>query len=297
MKYAISLAAVVMVAPAPGAQQSSPDLRALRESLRSSDQASSGFSAMKGFVRWLTLSNSDDLVLLLDGAPITRGREAAATLIGRLERLGHLSVSWQPLRVLVSEDGTLGVTFGVAAIAGPNFDQNAFGPYIRAWRRGTGDTWRLVAYVQNGLPLSGLDLASVAGITAGPPPGPRDEFALADLDFADAARRSNAPDAFARFSAPDAITFARGGDLNIGPSAIGARLAEGPAATAAWRWWPVLTIAAASGDVGVTVGESEIRLPGATVATLSKYVTVWQRQPDGSLKFVVDAGNARPGRK
>jgi hypothetical protein len=84
--------------------------------------------------------------------------------------------------------------------------------------------------------------------------------------------------------------------LNIGPTDIQTRLAEGPAGRADWRWWPLLTIAAASGDLGVTIGEAEIMPPGAAAPALSKYLSVWLRQPDGSLKYVVDAGSARPAR-
>ena len=62
---------------------------------------------------------------------------------------------------------------------------------------------------------------------------------------------------------------------------------------AQWRWHPVLSFVAASGDLGATIGEAEIRIPGVP-PIYSKYLTVWQKQPDGSLKFVADGGNARP---
>ena len=32
----------------------------------------------------------------------------------------------------------------------------------------------------------------------------------------------------------------------------------------------------------------------ASDAFYSKYLTIWLRQPDGSLKFLVDGGGARP---
>jgi hypothetical protein len=107
------------------------------------------------------------------------------------------------------------------------------------------------------------------------------------------ARDSGAPTAFYHFSAPDAMTLAPTGELNIGPTTIQTRLREGPAGTAAWRWWPVITIAARSGDLGATIGESEIQLSTSNIF-YSKYITVWRRQRDQSLKFVIDAGSARP---
>ena len=56
---------------------------------------------------------------------------------------------------------------------------------------------------------------------------------------------------------------------------------------------PVRSFVAQSGDLGATVGEAEISVPNAPVL-FSKYLTVWQKQADGSIKFVVDGGNARP---
>jgi hypothetical protein len=73
-------------------------------------------------------------------------------------------------------------------------------------------------------------------------------------------------------------------------------MSEGPAAAASWKWGPVRSIVAGSGDFGATIGEAEIRPPGGE-PFYSKYLTIWQRQPDGSLKFIVDGGNARPAPK
>ena len=131
------------------------------------------------------------------------------------------------------------------------------------------------------------------GVTAGPDGNP---FAQADLAFARLAADSGAATAFGRFVAPDGMTLAGTGELNIGPAAVRARLAQSPAATARWVWRPLITFAAASGDLGVTIGEATILRTDVepNAASYSKYLTVWQRQPDGSLKFVVDGGSGRP---
>jgi ketosteroid isomerase-like protein len=277
-----------------GAQTARSDARVARESLRSADAAMSGVSAMKGFVGSYTAA-ADDFVMLLEGAPILRGRDAVTALLRNQPRFRDMRVGWQPFRVLVSDDGTLGVTFGATALAGPNVDQPSFGRYVSVWRRDGSDRWRLVAQVHTGLVLA-ADLALPSGSVPGALAGgnPRDPFALADLAFARMARDSTAPVAFARFAAPNGMTFGATGELNLGPRDIQARLAEGPAARSAWQWGPVLTIAAPSGDLGVTIGEAAITAPNGGPATYSKYLTVWQRQADGSLRYVVDAGNARP---
>ena len=124
----------------------------------------------------------------------------------------------------------------------------------------------------------------------------QDPFAEADRAFARLAADSGAPHAFRRFIAPDGVTFAGTGEINIGPVNVYSRMSQGPAAKAAWKWWPARTIAATSGDLGATIGEAEIQPPGGA-PIYSKYITVWQRQPDGALKFIVDGGNSRPAPK
>src|SRR5262249_28182146 len=119
-----------------------------------------------------------------------------------------------------------------------------------------------------------------------------DPFSAADLAFSRMAGDSGAPAAFYRFGAPDVITFAGTGELNVGPANLRARMLEGRAATAAWSWHPVLSFSAASGDLGTTIGEAVIKL--GNDASYSKYITIWQRQPDGSIKFIVDGGSSRP---
>ena len=295
---ALTAVTLLLSACSLGAQASDSAARAVRESLRAADRAMSGFSAMKGFTRSFNDATTDDFVMLVEGAPIVRGRDEVGALLDRQDRLGKMVVSWQPFRVLVSRDGTLGVTFGATAISGPGVDERSFGRYVSVWRRGSGDTWQLAAQVQTGLIPPGA-LVLPPGDVAGALPGgsPRDPFALADIAFARMAADSTAPVAFGRFSAPNGVTFGGGGELNIGPADIQARLAESPAARATWRWGPVLTIAAGSGDLGVTIGEAEIQAPGASAPAYSKYLTVWQRQPNGENKYVVDAGNARPRRR
>ncbi len=116
-----------------------------------------------------------------------------------------------------------------------------------------------------------------------------------DNAFARMAVDSGAPAAFYYYGAPDAMTLAGTGELNVGPAGIRARLAEGPVGKAKWEWRPVVTIAAPSGDLAATIGTAEIRLgPGPDDVFFSKYMTIWKRQPDGFLRFVVDGGSGRP---
>ena len=62
-------------------------------------------------------------------------------------------------------------------------------------------------------------------------------------------------------------------------------------------WQPVYALAAASGDLGFSIGESvatSLGPSGAAVQRFGKYLTVWRKQQNGDWKFVVDGGSSRP---
>lgn len=205
-------------------------------------------------------------------------------------------MSWQPFRVLVSTDGNFGVTFGATLRYGDAGAPASSARYMSVWRRVSPGGWKMAAHEQIGLvnPDSVKVPAALPGVVSSTT-SPRDQFAAADLAFARMAIDSGAPAAFYHYAAPDGITFAGTGELNVGPDAIRAWLAEGAAGKAKWVWRPVITIAAPSGDLGATVGTAEIQLgAGPNDVFFSKYLSIWKRQPDGSIKFVVDGGSGRP---
>jgi hypothetical protein len=63
------------------------------------------------------------------------------------------------------------------------------------------------------------------------------------------------------------------------------------------EWGPLFGAAAASGDLGWTVGTATYEFDDGTgpFRAFSKYLTVWVRQPDGTWRWLLDLGNARPG--
>jgi ketosteroid isomerase-like protein len=277
--------------------QASPadSARAWRESLRAADETVSTAAFKTGIGAALPLAMTDDAVLLWDAAPVVSGRPGIQQLLAAQP---SVRVSWQPLRVLVSKDGKFGVTFGATSRYGDGSAPAGSARYISVWRRTSPAGWKMAAHAQIGLvnPDSVKLPTSLPG-TLSSTTSPQDPFAAADIAFARMAIDSGAPAAFYHYSAPDGMTFAGTGELNIGPEAIRARLGEGAAGKAKWVWRPVITIAAASGELGATVGTAEIQLgPGPNDVFFSKYLSIWKRQPDGSIKFVVDGGSGRPQR-
>jgi ketosteroid isomerase-like protein len=295
--HRLAVPAITLAFAAAGAQaqSSSNTERGQRELVRGADAAAALVSWKRGLPAAIEANMSDDIVLLLDGAPVTRGGSSVRRLLREVQGLAPKRVTWQPFRVLVSRDISTAVTFGESVIQSSDSQPAAFSRYASVWRRQSAGEWRIVAHVHNGL-VAAVELSAAADGSLNIPleSRPRDDFARADLAFAKMAGDSGAPVSFARFAAPNAITFAGSGELNVGPAAIRARLAESVVSTAAWKWWPVISIAAPSGDLGVTIGEAEILIRGQSAPLYSKYLTVWQRQADGSLKYVTDLGNSRP---
>lgn len=280
---------LVMLARAASAQiERLPETEAgQRRALQVIDAGVGRTSWTEGVMHALTSRMTEDAIALFEGAPILRGRALIERTLAAEPLLPASRVSWQPLAVLVSSDLRLGVTYGVTVVQRGEARPPVFGRYVSVWRRAD-STWKMVAHVQNGL-LPTPNALVIPGAMTG---DPRDAFADADRAFARMARDSGGPAAFARFAAPNAMTFGGGGELNLGPGMIRARMTENGAGRIAWKWRPVVSIVAGSGDVAVTIGEADLQPPtGPTI--YSKYLTVWQRQPDGSIKFVVDAGNAR----
>jgi len=85
----------------------------------------------------------------------------------------------------------------------------------------------------------------------------------------------------------------------------GAPLASGDAIRTTWEalvslpgfdltWSPTSAHVAKGGDMGYTVGTYELAVEqdGIPMVTVGKYVTVWEKQADGSWKVAVDCFNA-----
>jgi hypothetical protein len=262
------------------------------EALAQAEQSAVDAITRDGFAAGFPALLAAQGVLLWPGAPVVAGPDSVRRLLQAQRGLDSLRISWQPLGIRVAEDGTLGVTWGVA-IAVPPGRTPRIGRYIAAWQR-DGAAWKLAAFVPLGLfPAAATTLpADLAAIRSTPlaAAGRAAGFITADLDFARLAGDSTAALAFERYAAPDAVTLGAG-LLNQGPAAIGRALSGGPPSH--WAWHPVRAGASAGGDLGFTVGESLVRPEGGT-PSYGKYLTIWRRLPNGTIRFLTDGGNARP---
>lgn len=229
---------------------------------------------------------ADDARYLHPGAPLVRGRDAIRAVLAGTPT----AVTWTPEYADVSDDGTLGYTYGWTHLT----DQQ--GKYLACWRRRAdrGGPWRITAYARTGL-ATGTALPPTAPVVAPAKPvrGAADagELLSADSAFAALSVARGARAAFLAFAAEEGVTLGGAGPapMNHGRDAIAAAFADFPA-DAALEWAPVAADVAGSGDLGCTVGEASV----TARRSYSKYLTIWKRQPDGAWKFVADGGNARP---
>jgi hypothetical protein len=261
-----------------------------RTALLDAERAAAETSRDSGFARAILENVHRDGILLWPGAPTVAGVSDLKRFLAGLQA-ESLHLTWQPLEIDIARDSSLGITWGLA-LAGASRMAPApeIGRYIAAWRRDR-SRWTIAALVFAGLrlPQPRLNRELPLSRKAIEAHGRAHPFVAADLAFARLAADSGAGVAFERWAAPEAIIFGDRGLLVRGPKAIG-RTVDSPAQ---WSWHPVAAGAAASGDLGWTIGEATIAASGAK-PTHSKYLTAWVRLDGGAIRFVNDGGNGRP---
>ncbi len=260
--------------------------------------------AARGLVNGSLSLLAADVVYLRGGLPAVYGRNAVRTVLSAPDIGGDaIAQSWQPLGGGVSYDLRSAYTFGVAVYARPQSRRVQVDRYIAFWHRDPRQPWRIAAYAE-----IGPETASETSFTADQLTPPtrtmsRDladataHMRAADSSFADLADRMGVAYAFSNTVAPDGMVFGNP-QLVIGPVAVNKYyLAHGGGSSLTWH--PVYASVAGSNDLGFSVGEYVVtgRGPtGAAVQRFGKYLTVWERQVDGTWKFVVDGGNETPAR-
>ena len=270
------------------------------DSLLRFDQSRGQLIATKGPHDAIAELLHPDIVYLRAGVPAVYGRDAVSDLLAAPAPPLPSGIAWEPLGGAVSYDLLAGYSFGITARA------SAGGPirferYIAVWRRARGASWQLAAYAEVDAPPAVEATVPPAALTprsSSVPPKLRETTAAvraADSLFSDLSDRMGMGFAFSNTIAPLGVLFAAP-RIVVGPDATRELYASRGAGTSI-TWHPVFAWVAGSEDLGFTVGDyiATLRGPsGAAVQRFGKYLTVWQRQRDGTWKFVVDGGNPTP---
>ena len=118
------------------------------------------------------------------------------------------------------------------------------------------------------------------------------ELMAADRAFNEATQARGSSGWVSFFDPGGSMIQANRGEIR-GLDAIGEAIAglDEPGFTLAWE--PLRAEGADDGTLGYTVGRyvSTVVLAADTIISRGLYVSIWRRQPDGSLKVVMDLGN------
>jgi ketosteroid isomerase-like protein len=115
------------------------------------------------------------------------------------------------------------------------------------------------------------------------------------MQFAARARLMSVAEAFRHFLAERAVQLPNGELPVQGRQAIYERQQQ--AGDVQLTWEPVAAEVARSGELGYTWGFYEVRArqpDGTTLTGHGKYTTIWEKQPDGLWKVILDTGNPGP---
>lgn len=118
----------------------------------------------------------------------------------------------------------------------------------------------------------------------------RREIRQAEAAFAAMAEAQGVPAAFLAFAADSAV-LNRNNRIIRGKAAIQSYFGQSPLREVSLKWAPEFVEAAAAGDMGYTYGPyqfSAIDTAGQKIEAEGVFHTVWQKQADGTWKYVYD---------
>lgn len=269
-----------------------------RDTLMTVDRMRGDSLSRLGPVEIMRRAFGDQVVYLHPGAPIVYGGENALTLMRSTSpRLGTVS-GWQPMGGGISRDALSGYTYGIAVRSVPEQPAPSIERYLAFWTRPRGGPWRIIAYVEV-TPVSPAWPGGMGATGQFPRVTGARRDALRQMLEADSSIAERAAVFGPASAARDAI--ADDGILLAVP-----QLLVGPRSASEYydsrkdlsiSWIPRDGFVAASGDLGVTVGESLTTSRGPTGAVtqqFEKYFSVWRRDPGGRWRVVANASNARP---
>lgn len=130
--------------------------------------------------------------------------------------------------------------------------------------------------------------------TEQPMPADPEELLSIDRGFAQMAREQGMTKAFLAYGDIGLVKYDQNEFPTVGLMALRDSLASLNDSLFNLDWEPFKAEISESGDLGYTLGRWAFS-SGDTLMQHGVYVTVWKRQPDGSWKYVVDAGTKTPG--
>ncbi|HET8624088.1 MAG TPA: nuclear transport factor 2 family protein [Gemmatimonadales bacterium] len=267
--------------------------------LMAADRDFSRTSGGTDLVTGITRMFAPDVVMVAPSGIVRGAAEAEVALRSNPDN-PRSRVTWIPIRGGVSADGEHGFTYGYMTMTRPDGSELP-GKYVAYWRR-TAEGWRVAAYKRAIRAAGPVTLDERAPAVPRAPASPNAlesvrytaELQQVEREFSRAAQNGFAA-AFRKYAAPDAAHIGGGNDASFlfGPDAISRPLGDPAPPGVTTTWEAADALAAASGDLGVTIGS----ITTATTATDSTearrdnrpYFTIWRRDsPAAPWRFVVE---------
>ena len=120
------------------------DLDAARKSLLKADSDFAADVAARGTDAWVEIF-AEDGAMMVPNRSIVRGRAQIREIMSDLgdprKAPPELTLRWKPLGAQISDDGTLGWTYGNAVIKSPRGENKT--KYVTVWRKQADGTWKV----------------------------------------------------------------------------------------------------------------------------------------------------------
>jgi ketosteroid isomerase-like protein len=112
----------------------------------------------------------------------------------------------------------------------------------------------------------------------------------ADRDFSSLSEKEGMHKAFLTFVADSGVILRDNAFPLVGRNSLADLYSKNSDSSFVLTWEPAFEKIAESGDLGYTLGYYLRKLKATGVEGRGTYLTIWQKQTDGSWKFIVDVG-------
>jgi hypothetical protein len=293
---------VAMMCGCAGAGTSTPaSPTSAVEGLLAADMAFSLASERSNMITGISAMFADDVVIPVAGAGrITEGKAAAIEAMRGDPENARSLATWTPIRGGISGDGQHGFTYGYMKVEKP--DRSIVpAKYLAYWVKQP-EGWRVAVYKRAPRPAGDVSLAMRQPSLPRAMVAPKSDATLiarmrksvadAEKEFSDTAQEIGLGPAFVRYGAPDAMNIGVGVSFTFGNEAIAKSVSEGePATGSSLSWSADKSLAASSGDLGVTIGFIRPNAPPAAgqPARQFPFFTIWRRaSPADPWRYVAE---------
>jgi ketosteroid isomerase-like protein len=117
-----------------------------------------------------------------------------------------------------------------------------------------------------------------------------DVLMKADINFSLMSVKSGMQKAFLAYFADSGVMLRDNAYPLVGKNSLISQFANRSDTSFVLSWEPVYAMIAKSGDLGYTYGYYARTIKSTGVVSKGTYVTIWEKQKDGTWKFVMDTG-------